>query len=160
MPMEDLANYAEVFGGIAVIISLLYLAIQVRANTREQRHQARYDQFEIQNSVYNMMIEDAETTRVFIKASQDYQTLTDEERVRFGAANLKTLHAFYLIMEMRDDGLIEQEVFESFEKFIFSSLDSPGSRYWWAHMQFPSYVAPRVRDHFSKLLKVRAGSGR
>lgn len=152
MSMEELSNYAEVFGGIAVIISLMYLAVQVRANTREQRHQARYDQFEIQNSVYNLMIEDAETTRVFIKAGQDYETLDDAERIRFGVANLKVLHAFYLIMEMRDDGLVDEDVFRGFEQFILGSLSTPGSRYWWTKMQFPQHVAPRVREHFTKLL--------
>jgi len=151
--MEELSNYAEVFGGIAVIISLMYLAVQVRANTREQRHQARYDQFEIQNSVYNLMIEDPENTRIFIKAGQDYENLTDEERIRFGAANLKVLHAFYLIMEMRDDGLVDEDVFKGFEQFIFGSLSTPGSRYWWNNMQFPKHVAPKVREHFNKLLK-------
>ena len=106
MPIDQLANYAEVFGAIAVIVSLLYVAMQIRANTREQRHRARYDQFEIQTSVYNM-ISDADTAQLFLKANQDYESLSDEERIRFGTANLKSLHAFHLVMEMRDDGLID-----------------------------------------------------
>jgi hypothetical protein len=152
MTLETLSSYAEVFGGIAVIFSLIYLAFQVGANTREQRHRARYDQFEIQNSIYDLMIEDPETTIVFLKAGEDYESLSNEERLRFGAANLKALHAFYLIMEMRDDGLIDDDVFRGFEQFILGSLSTPGSRYWWENMQFPKHVAPRVQAHFNRLL--------
>ena len=156
MPIDLMANYAEVFGGIAVIVSLLYLAFQVRANTREQRHRARYDQFEIQSTIYDSMISDSDTAKLFLKANQDYESLTDEERIRFGTANLKSLHAFHLVMEMRDDGLIDDDTFKGFEQFLMGSLSAPGSRYWWKHMQFPQYVAPRVRDHFDRLLAERA----
>jgi len=150
--LEVVSNYAEVFGAGAVIVSLIYLSFQIRANTREQRHRARYDQFEIQKSVYDSMIADQETTKVFLKGNRDYESLSDEERIRFGAANLKALHAFYLIMEMRDDGLIDDDVFLGFEQFLLGSLSAPGSRYWWKNMQFPKHVAPRVQDHFNRLL--------
>jgi hypothetical protein len=33
MNVGELANYAEIIGGVAVLISLIYVAIQIRQNT-------------------------------------------------------------------------------------------------------------------------------
>ena len=54
-------------------------------------------------------------------------------------------------MEMRDDGLIDPEVFDGFEKFLLNAFTSEGSRWWWDNMQFPNYVAPRVRERMNRL---------
>ncbi len=44
MTIQDLANLGETIGGFGVVISLLYLAVQIRQNTRAVRsssyHQA------------------------------------------------------------------------------------------------------------------------
>lgn len=152
MPIDQLANFAEVFGGIAVVISLIYLAFQVRANTREQRHRARYDQFEIQNSVFNNIVENPEATRIFMKAADDYQALDDVERIRFGIMMVKTFHAFDLIMQMNREGSIEHDTYKSFEQFVLGTLSVPGTRWWWNNMDFAQRVVPRVRAHFDKLL--------
>ena len=34
MTLQDLGNVSQFIGGIAIVISLIYLAIQVRQNTR------------------------------------------------------------------------------------------------------------------------------
>lgn len=152
MTLSTLANFAEVFGAFAVIVSLIYLAFQVRANTQEQRHRLRYDQFEIQSSIYDLTIENSESTRIFLKASDDYQSLTDEERIKYGMTFLKAFHAFHLTMQMRDEKAIDEDTFRGFEQFLLGSLDTPGGRYWWNNMLFPKRIHKRVRDHFSKLL--------
>ncbi len=38
MTLSDLANIAEIVGGIAVVFSLIYLAVQVRQNTNSVRN--------------------------------------------------------------------------------------------------------------------------
>jgi hypothetical protein len=38
MPLPELANIAEIVGGVAVVISLVYLAIQIRQNTNSVRN--------------------------------------------------------------------------------------------------------------------------
>lgn len=151
MPIDQLANFAEVFGGIAVIVSLIYLAFQVRANTREQKHQRRFDSFEIQNSVFNYIVESPAATKLYMKAAEDYSSLDDEERVKFGLMMVKTCHAFDLIMQMYQEGDIDFDTYKSFEDFVFGTLDAPGVRYWWNNMPFAGRVVPRVRKRIDEL---------
>ncbi len=155
MPIDTLSNYAEVFGGAAVIVSLIYLAFQVRANTREQLHRLRYDLFEIQNSIFNNIVDGSETTRIFMKAAEDYAVLNDEERIRFGIMMVKMCHAFDLVMQMRKEGSIDQDTYESFEQFILGTMMTTGSRYWWNNMDFAKRVVPRVRTHIDRLIVER-----
>ncbi len=37
MTLEDLGNLGEIIGAIAVVISLVYLAVQIRQNTAQIR---------------------------------------------------------------------------------------------------------------------------
>lgn len=39
MDIENLANYADVIGGAAVIVSLIYVGVQVRRNTKSSQSQ-------------------------------------------------------------------------------------------------------------------------
>jgi len=151
VPIDQLANYADVFGGIAVIVSLIYLAFQIRANTREQKHQRRFDSFEIQNSVFNYIVESPEATKLYMKAAEDYDSLDDEERVKFGLMMVKTCHAFDLIMQMYQEGSIDFDTYNSFEQFVFGTLEAPGTRYWWDNMPFAGRVVPRVRKRINEL---------
>lgn len=151
MPIDQLANYADVFGGIAVIVSLIYLAFQIRANTREQRHRLRYDQFEIQNSIFNYIVESPEATKLYMKAAEDYMSLDDEERVKFGLMMVKTCHAFDLIMQMYQEDGIDFDTYKSFEQFVFGTLEAPGARYWWDNMPFAQRIVPRVRKRIDEL---------
>jgi len=151
MPIDQLANYADVFGGIAVIVSLIYLAFQIRANTREQRHRLRYDQFEIQNSIFNYIVESPAATKLYLRAAEDYDSLDDEERVKFGLMMVKTCHAFDLIMQMYQEDGIDFDTYNSFEQFVFGTLAAPGVRYWWNNMPFAQRVVPRVRKRIDEL---------
>ncbi len=152
MPIDQLANYAEVFGGVAVVVSLIYLAFQVRANTREQRHRLRYDHFEIQNSIFDYIVESPDATKLFMKAADDYMALDDEERIKFGIMMSKSFHAFDLVMHMHKEGSIDTDTYRGFEEFVFGMLTAPGVRYWWENMDFAKRVVPRVRNHFNKML--------
>ena len=41
MTLQDLGNIGELVGGFAVVISLIYLAIQVRQNTQQMQENSR-----------------------------------------------------------------------------------------------------------------------
>ncbi len=85
MPIDQLANYAEVFGGIAVIISLIYLAFQVRANTKEQalRRIGERNALGVRSQAY--LLENPDLRRVWVKGVDGLANLDAEERVAYGA---------------------------------------------------------------------------
>ncbi len=152
MPIDQLANYAEVFGGAAVIVSLIYLAFQVRANTREQRHQRRFESFEIQNTIYDFMSGPANLSETFVKAARDYNNLTEAERIRFTNMYLKVFHAFDMIIGMHEDGSITADELARFDRYMIGGFNYPDIRYWWSNFADKALASDRVRERVDQVV--------
>jgi len=146
MPIDQLANYAEVFGGLAVIVSLLYLAIQVRAHNRDQRQHRRIETFEIMNTIHDFMSGPSNVSEIFAKAATDYNSLTYAERIRFSNMYSKSFNALELLMGMREDGAISKEELARFEFFLKTSFNPPMIRHWWRTAAVRDSLTNRVRE--------------
>lgn len=85
MPIDQLANYAEVFGGIAVVVSLLYLALQVRANTKEQRLTRANEAADNYSRFQMLLIENPDFRDIWVKGADDISVLSPSELLGFGA---------------------------------------------------------------------------
>ena len=82
MTMDQLANIGEIIGSIAVIISIVYLAIQIRTNTEAERtstYQAVVSDF---GALNNTMASTPELPHMFIEAMEDYHQLSSDEKAR------------------------------------------------------------------------------
>jgi hypothetical protein len=85
MSVNDLANIGQVIGAIAVVISLIYVALQIRQNTNAVRSataQAVHEHFSIW---YNLVAADVELAQIAANGLRDYSSLSEQERVRFVA---------------------------------------------------------------------------
>jgi hypothetical protein len=85
MNVNDLANIGQVIGAIAVVISLIYVALQIRQNTNAVRSataQAVHEHFSIW---YNLVAADVELAQIAANGLRDYSSLSEQERVRFVA---------------------------------------------------------------------------
>lgn len=85
MPIDQLANYAEIFGAVAVIVSLLYVALQIRANTREQRLNRANESADNYSRFQMLLIENPEFRDLWVKGADDITALTPSELLGFGA---------------------------------------------------------------------------
>jgi len=57
MKLERIALIAEIFGGLAVIVSVIYLAIQISDNNRLLRSQSHYNALEVTQRPLEVMLE-------------------------------------------------------------------------------------------------------
>jgi hypothetical protein len=83
MNLNDLANLGQIIGAVAVVISLFYVASQIRQNTNAVRSataQAVHEHFSIW---YNLVAADAELAQIAANGLRDYSSLSEQERVRF-----------------------------------------------------------------------------
>ena len=67
MTLDDLGNLGELVGALAVIVSVAYLAIQIRQNTRSLRASAFHN---LSNSVANFLgtvAHDSELSSLFMR---------------------------------------------------------------------------------------------
>jgi len=83
MPLEQLANIAEVFGMIVIVVSLIFLTVQVRQNTSMLRSTATQGAIDQVSVMYGPLISDPSVTEMFIKGLDDPSTLSPVETGQF-----------------------------------------------------------------------------
>jgi hypothetical protein len=139
MTLEDLANVGEFLGGLAVIVSLAYLAIQIRQNTRSVRaatFQAVADS--ISELGFRLGVDPAHG-RVFVAGLQADGSLSEDEQRQFHFMLLTGTRRFENAYLQWRSGVLSDEQFEGFRNGNARILRSPGGPAWW----------PIWRDHFT-----------
>ena len=130
--LEDLGNIGEFVGAIGVVASLLYLAWEVRRNTRIQlRSNHRASQEELHNSV-RPAAENADLAELVTHAMEDLSALTPPQRYQIDMFMMCWLQNAELMVLDHRDGLIEEETLQPYRRAIAGHLRTPGGRQWWA----------------------------
>ncbi len=85
MDLSQLANLGEFIGGIAVLVTLIYLAMQVRQSNRLAFLSATQSMLDSYNHVVDQWYGDLEKTRVSKLGLRYEPAMSEEERMRFSA---------------------------------------------------------------------------
>jgi uncharacterized protein YdeI (BOF family) len=128
MPIEELVVFAELIAALAVVVSLVYLAAQVRQSNTLARAQTR-ERMTNQASaeVYKGFVDDPSILRSLYKS----ESLSEEEWIRLSGWLLAAMRQReYEYFQMKD-GNIEKEVWEAYRGLITIHLGSKRIRKWW-----------------------------
>ncbi len=128
MSIEEIVVLAELIAALAVVISLLYLAAQVRQSNKHARAQTRERMIiQASNEVYKGFVDDPSILRSLYKS----EPLSEEEWIRLSGWLLAAMRQReYEYFQMRD-GNIEKEVWEAYRGLITIHLGSKRTRKWW-----------------------------
>ena len=158
MSLEDLGNIGEFVGAIAVVVSLIYLALQIRQNTRQITENtiaignASYHQALEQGWVNNIEIaRDPEIARIMAAGHRDTESLNENERVRFFALLENAAFALENTMRLREHGLVDADVWENLLDNSERYYQQPGFQRFVRSRQ--GVLSKRLRD----LLQERYG---
>src|SRR6478736_5899298 len=88
MNLNDLANIGQV---VAVVVSLFYVAHQIRQNTNAVRSATAQAVHEHFANWYHVLASDPVLSQIAAKGLRDYTSLSEQERVRFIAAFISFL---------------------------------------------------------------------
>ena len=169
MTIQDLGSIGEVLAAIATIATLVYLAAQVRQNTRALRSstfQAISEQ--MAQNVQPILLE-SEVASLLQRGLAEPGSFEPEERLRFHAMLSMTMRRMEAVHVQSTLGSIEREHIEGFERSILSTLHSPGASAWWSEAKpnfntsFTEHVdwwlSENPRAEVSSTLAIRAPSG-
>ena len=131
MTLQDFANLGEVIGAIAVIASLIYLAFEIRQNTRAMRRAATQDIHRSLNDQTRCLVESPDLAALYFRASQRPEELTGEERFRFQMLLTYVFSNFEMAIEYYREGLLGDEMVEGFVKGLRPLFENPLVVEWW-----------------------------
>lgn len=131
MPLEQIANIAEVFGLLIVAITLIFLTIQMRQNTKALRSTTAHAVHEQTSNLYRALSLDESLADLWHRGMQDPSSLTPAETVRFisywHASILPVQNWFY---QWRKRAL-DEEFWESWARVVTDVNQTPGFAYFW-----------------------------
>jgi hypothetical protein len=83
MDITTLAAWGEFLGGIAVVVSLIYLAGQIRQNSRLLKASAAGVTWQSSNAQASLTVQDPELARIYWAGIADRESLSEQDRQRF-----------------------------------------------------------------------------
>ena len=148
--LDTLGNLGDFIGGIAVLVTLIYLAIQIRQHTaqaKEASEIARADTYARSVASYSefrsLLISDAGMADIYMRGCEDPRSLTPVERLRF---YLILQQMFFTVQATWDNSTTTgtQMADPAHMLGLDYMLKQPGIRGWWAHEKTrygPNFVA-------------------
>lgn len=128
--LDALGDIGDFLGGIAVVISLVYLGIQVRQNTRAVRASGRRDVVDSFRTINRLLI-DPSVARTFSNGLASFPNLPFEERSRFNALMNEHTLFFQSAFALYESGQLEAETYFAYREWVAVTLASPGGSTWW-----------------------------
>lgn len=135
--LESLANLGEIIGAIAVVVSLIYLAVQVRQNTQAQRTENFSRALDRVAAMQANLSQDSDAAVVFAKGVADPLALSPTERIQFTWAMYELFGAFEFMFLASNTDAIPEEVWQRWSAAVAWWLTFPGIQTWWQVRPIP-----------------------
>ena len=150
MNWSEFAAIAEAVASLAVVISLIYLAIQVRL-------QAKENQMSVVNSLTQQWGEALRTFathkdlyEIWIRGLADFESLSAEERGRFSAIVVNLTQIFESLHLHHRAGKVDAGLWAGFDNRLRDVFATPGVQQWWALRKH--WHTPRFQEYVDRAI--------
>ncbi len=126
--LSDWASVAEIVGAVAIVLSLLFVGVEVRHSNTLAATESLREGTQIWVNEYEQNFGTEESTAFMRRALNDYDDLDDDERGRFFAAMMGFLAAYDTIYNQYEGGLLREEVFVSIALAYYALVEMPGAK--------------------------------
>ena len=144
MNVETINVLAQLIASIGVIISLFYLAAQVRQNTRSSRALVVDS---LARSMHDLAFEMAQSDQLLKTATtlKDWKNATELERARAASFMLGYFKLFENAWFQMRQGTLERDQWEGYDAFLRSVWSEPAVKTWWTMRRM--FFAPGFRKY-------------
>lgn len=136
--LEQLGDIGDFIGGIGVVATLIYLAVQVRQNTRQldqatktisaSSHQGLT---ELMTALRSTLLRDKELSALVVGARGGLAELDEVDRYRFGLIAGMVFRLFDNIHQQHTLGLLTESQWDNWALLLHQNLASTGFREYW-----------------------------
>ncbi len=131
MSFQELGGLGELVGGLAVIVSLLYVAFQIRQNTQTVRASNYESVLNGLRGWHALIASDGELADIYTRGRADLASLEPRELVRFTMVMYSVFTNFGVALHLHQQGMIDAGLLRVFEDGLIKNFDHPGTLTWW-----------------------------
>ena len=146
MNWDAIAAIVEVAGVVAVVVTLFYLAVQIRQSTIQARR-AELDASMEQSALVRMALaENPELADIWLKGLSGSKSLSENEKVRFESLVSQRFWTLFHVFDRINKGVMEETFWKGASKQLEELATKPGCIEWWRTRsdQFPDHYIAEV----------------
>jgi hypothetical protein len=132
LSLQDLGSLGEFVGAIGVVVSLIYLAQQMRQNTTSVRAASFNSMTENSIRILEHSFRDADFADFLDRAEQDPASLSSAELVRWNAYMTAVYRHFGNLVYQYRVGALDRQMWRSYRDTLKKHLRTPSWRSWFA----------------------------
>ena len=158
MNWSAISAIADLIAAIAVVLSLLYLAAQIRHNTRELDEQNRSYRVGSLNEVASnfsdlrgSIIDDQALASLWVRGRDDLQSLDRVERLRFDYLAVQMFWCWAMLYLYRQQDVMDERVMDLSVANLPLYASGRGIREWWRTSPHRSEYPPEFAAEIDRL---------
>ena len=152
--LSHMASIAEIIGAFAVVISLIYVGMQVNDSATAVRSASANDANVALQNWYLQIGSDEQTSGLFYEGLTSKEPLPNKKEFQF----LMMFHGAFLAMQnsylLAEEGTIDIDLREALTSVLLGVKDTPGMRRYW--QQRKSTLHSDFADYVDELLEEKA----
>ena len=117
---------SEMIGAIAVVISLVYLALQVRQSNIQAEASAESTWLTTWNDIILGWIADESTVDILRRGFTDFDSLSNTHKVIFQQRLAALTNQWILAIQLKEKGKLNSETFDGATNILVSVYSTPG----------------------------------
>ena len=131
MNWEAISAIGQIVGAVGVIISVIYLALQVRSNARQTRLASMRSMSDAFNQWLQSLAENAEFGDLYYRGMRDFASIEGADLPRFSALMDHLFRIYEDMYYQKLEGHLDPRVWRGFEAPMRDIIAYPGIQAWW-----------------------------
>jgi hypothetical protein len=158
MSLDTLVAVSQLIAAVGVMLSLVFLAIQLRQNTNAVKASSIQTLVQSLSATAQSLAEDESLISIALKSNTNPEQLTELELARLHFWFVMAIRRFEGVYFQRSLGLVDSAFTEGFERSHISIIASKSGRIWWGSAKeifnsgFVSYVDQEPANRRPKTL--------
>ena len=150
MNWDAISAVAETVGTIAVLITLLYLSLQMRIANKQREIESLRHNWDGLSRMCELLGESTEKASIVMRGRESLENLTDEERLVFEFMHLRvlnTIEVWYMqLIETSPPGEYRDQQLENIAGVIVYMLNYPGAQEIWGMVKHTFVPVQKLVD--------------
>ncbi len=131
MNWEAIGSVGEIVGALAVFLTLVYLAIQIRQNTKAVRAAAIDSTISQVNQIRTSVFSDPEVANMYRRGNENPENLTGDEKLRYRLLIHNILLAESNVFAQADFTGLSDSTWQTQIPIVSRVVGSPGGKWFW-----------------------------
>ena len=149
--LKKLALLAEIFGGFAILISLIFVGIQFKENAKANKSANASATIATLGNWYQQIGNNKQSSELFYDFMADPDALTPQERFQA----VMNVHGIFTVFQnsyyLTKEGTLDAEMQNALTSVVLGVIDQPGFSYYWDQRQ--SFFFKEFRGYIDNIIR-------